>query len=414
MNLTMLTIGSTGDVKPFLILGSELHARGHQVTIATFSRFQSQVESAHLCFFQLSGDAEYLMANLMAPGKSGISYLSRLEKGIKAVAPRLLQDMCASCEHADAIICNFFGSVYYSVAEKYSIPCIQTHYFPMDPSRDFPIPVLQHQHLGGFLNQSSFMLGYLMIGAVERRYLGDWRKQNKLSKRKIQSKPDYQVSGHPIPVIYAVSPSVLPRPVDWGPHIHLSGFWFDDHPAIVSPPADLKRFLEAGDKPVYIGFGSMNAGNMQRLMAIVLRAVHASGLRAVIQLGWSGLKMTSTRQVFFADYVPHDWLFSKVCAVVHHGGAGTTAAGLLHGLPTLVIPFSGDQSFWGNRIYQLGCGPKPIQRNSITVHRLTRGLQLLTGTPAYQQAASEMSRRLQSEHGAKKAADLIEQEIAAW
>ena len=414
MKITLLTVGSTGDVRPFVLLGRELQSRGHNVTLATFSLFEQLVCREGIRFFPLSGDAEKLMASIMNPDTNGITYLPRLEKALRKVAPGLIQDMSDSCLGADAMVCNFFGSVYYSIAEKHHIPCIQTHFSPLDPNRSFPISSFRNQHLGSFVNAASYRLGYLLIGLLEHHFLTSWRKENALSSRHPRSHPDYQVWGHDVPVIYAASPLLLSRPKEWNSHIRMSGFWLEDPPHEATPPADLEAFLAKADHPIYIGFGSMNSGNMNRLMTIVLRALHASGLSAVVNNGWSGSHLKSTRKVFFTNYVPHDWLFPRVRAVVHHGGAGTVAAGLRWGRPTLVIPFAGDQPFWGNQVFLAGCGPKPLPRESLTVHRMTRALIDLVSHPDYRLKAEALSKGLAREHGVATAADMIEEEIRSW
>ena len=416
MRITMLTIGSTGDVRPYILLGLELQSRGHNVTIATFSRFREMIEKEGIHFFPLSGDAEKLMSSIMSPSSSGITYLSRLEKSIKSVAPQLIQDMADSCASAVAMICNFFGSVYYSIAEKYNIPCIQTHFFPMDPTRNQPISSVRHQHLGAVLNESTYRVGYLLISTVEKHYLTPWRKKNGVSLRHIKSLPDYRAGNHPIPVIYAVSPLIMPRPADWNSHIQMSGFWFDESPVSWSPPADLESFLSRDPvAPIYIGFGSMTGRSMSKLMAIVLHALHSSGTRAIVNLGWSGQQLRSNHAVYFTNYVSHDWLFPRVRAVVHHGGAGTTAAGLRYGRPTLIIPFAGDQSFWGNRVHSLGCGPRPIARDKLTVQNLTKALlDINNHYESYASEAGKIMNGLAQEHGVSTAADQIEAEIARW
>ncbi len=414
MNITMLSVGSTGDVRPYVLLGKELSSRGHQITIAAFSCFSSMVEQAGLRFFRLSGDAEKMMHAILAPDTNGLSFLPRLKKSMGSVAQDLIQDMSDSCADADAMVCNFFGTIYYSIAEKYRIPCIQTQYFPMDPTRDMPISVIRNQHLGAMVNEMTYKLGYLLIGALEKSVLSDWREANHVPARLIHAHPDYLVNGHLVPVIYAVSPHVLPRPADWAENIRMSGFWFDEEPGNPEPAETLVRFIEDGSRPVYIGFGSMNSGNMNRLMTVVLRALHATKLRAVIHTGWSGAHLRSNRSVFFTDFVPHDWLFPRMQAVVHHGGAGTTASGLRHGKPTLIIPFGGDQAFWGSRVFRLGCGPRPIARERITVSRLSSALLDLTSRVSYRTAADALGKKLAEEHGIRIACDMIEQEIARW
>ncbi len=416
MRITMLTIGSTGDVRPYVLLGREMAKRGHEITIATFAPFRSMVEEAKLNFFPLSGDAMELIGNVMKPGVNGTRFLNQLEKSLKKVLPTLLDDLMHAGEGAEAMCCTFFGSMYYSIAEKYRIPCIQTQYFPVDPNSQTPIASAPGLHLGKGWNKTSYRLGYLLISLLEKRYLTNWRKENGLSVRKVVTHPDYELCGHTIPVIYAISPIVMPRPKAWGEHIHMSGFWWDDEPCSYTPPEELQAFLQKGEKPIYIGFGSMVSGNMSKTYNTVIRAVRAANVRAVISLGWNSEKMhmKSDDRIFFADYVPHDWLFQQVSAVVHHGGAGTTASGLRAGKPTLVVPFGGDQPFWGSRVLSLGCGPRPIRRENLTVSRLTKALIDLTANGKYRVAAQEVSEQLRLEHGTQRAADLMEQEIAAW
>ncbi len=416
MKITMLTIGSTGDVRPYVLLGRELKARGHEITIAAFSGFEKLIAENGLNYYQLSGDVMKLMANVMKPGVNGVSFLKEFEDSIRDIAPILLNDLTHACDDADAMMCTFFGSLYYSIAEKHNIPCIQTHYFPMDPNDATPISSAPGQRLGKTWNRTSYKLGYLLIGLLEKRYLTQWRVENGLEVRKLQTKPDYRVGDRTVPVIYAVSPMVLPRPKAWNEHIHMSGFWWDDEPVTWDAPQDLKDFLENGEQPIYIGFGSMVSGDMNKTFTKVLKAVRASRVRAVINLGWGGkdMHLKSNNRVYFADYVPHDWLFPRVRAVVHHGGAGTTAAGLRYGKPTLVVPFGGDQPFWGNRVNAIGCGPKPISRDKMTVQRLTKGLIDLTTHASYRVAAEELGARLRMETGTKNAADIVEREILAW
>ncbi len=235
-----------------------------------------------------------------------------------------------------------------------------------------------------------------------------------MSPRKREAAPSYELNGHTIPVLYAMSPLIMPRPTRWGENIHMTGYWLDDAASDYVPDPALEAFLSDGEPPVYIGFGSMTSGDMGDTLRIVMEAVKQSGVRAVLSTGWGGVSVPSRKDLFVAQFVPHDWLFKRVSAVVHHGGAGTTAAGILAGKPTLIIPFGGDQPFWGNRAYTLGLGPKPIPRDKLTVPKLTKALSLLTGTKKYRVAARELGERLHLENGAVIAANIIEHELRKW
>lgn len=415
MKIHMVSIGSTGDVRPYVLLGKELQRRGHEVTVVAFANFASMAEEAGLRFRPLSGDVTDFMERIMKPGVVGAKFLRQVEKSLRDVAPVLLQDLVDAFRGAEAMICTFFGSTYYSVAEKYGIPVVQTQYFPMDPNSKIPISSAPVWRLGPAWNLVTYRLGYLLIHLLERRYLTAWRQENAVTVPRIHGGPDYTLNGHTIPVVYAVSPLVMPRPPQWGENIHMSGFWVDEEEKTFTPPPGLAEFLAAGDPPVYIGFGSMVSGNMRKTFDLVMKAVRAAGLRVILDRGWGGSGLARGVNCFvLEDFVPHDWLFPRMRAVVHHGGAGTTAAGLRAGCPTLVIPFGGDQPFWGNRVWALGCGPKPIRRENLTVPRLTRALLELVRHREYRQAAQALGAGLRREHGLTAAADLVEREVQHW
>lgn len=415
MKITMITLGSTGDVRPYMLLGRELHERGHEVTIAAFAPFQGMIEEAGMSFYPISGDVVDMMGRLLQPDAVGVRYFKEFEKGIRDIAPMLLDDLLHCAEGAEAIVCTFFGTMFYSIAEKYDIPCIQTQYFPMDPCKDMPISSAPFRKLGKWWNVLSYRIGYLLISALEHRYLSDWRKENDMAKRRVRLRPDYDVKGKQVPVIYAMSPTLVPRPEDWADNIHMSGFWWDERPVDYTPDPALAEFLRAGDEPVYIGFGSMVSGDMGELAEIIRQAVKLSGVRAVVALGWGQQEAkTKDANIFYVKSVPHDWLFPHMAGAVHHGGAGTTATSLRHALPTLVVPFGGDQPFWAERVYAAGCGPKAIPRDKLTAENLAEGLRALISNPEYTRNAACIGEALRNEHGCVNAADLIEKAVWDW
>ncbi|MDD3336850.1 MAG: glycosyltransferase, partial [Eubacteriales bacterium] len=384
MRITMICIGSTGDVRPYIVLGRELKRRGHQVTITAFSDFQQAVEKENMAFHPISGDVRAFMANIMKPGVNGVTYLKQISNSLKSILDPFLEDLVDACDQAECVIATFFGQVIRSIAEMKRVPFIQTQYFMMDRNSQTPVASAPGQHVGKAWNAASYQLAYLLISTMEKYYLGDWRKEHGLPPRKLEGTPSYETNGHTIPVLYAMSPLVVPRPTTWDANIHMTGYWLDDTLSDFTPDEKLSRFLDEGEKPIYIGFGSMVSGDMGETLHIVLEAVKRSGVRAILSTGWGNVDVPETPNVFVAGFVPHDWLFSKVSAVIHHGGAGTLAAGIVAGLPTLVIPFGGDQPFWGERVRALGIGPKPIPREKLTVRKLTNAIVLLTTEKRYQ------------------------------
>ena len=414
MRITMICIGSTGDVRPYLVLGRELKARGHEISICAFSDFESAVLREGFRFKPVNGDVKQLMANLMN-GSTGVGFLKQVRDSLIDCIDPFLEDIEAACDDAEAIVGTYFGQVFKSLAEVRHIPYIQTHYFPMDKNPETPITSAPGQRVGKVWNLASYQVGYFVINMMEKYYLSEWREKHGMTPLKLQSKPSYELNGHTIPVLYAMSPLVMPRPSTWGENIHMTGYWIDNNAyPDYQPDEALVRFLENGEKPVYIGFGSMVSGDMGETLGIVLDAVKQSGVRAVLSTGWGGVQIPEREDLCVADFVPHDWLFRHVSAVVHHGGAGTTAAGIQASCPSLIIPFGGDQPFWAARVQDLGIGPKAIPRDKLTVSRLSKALIDLTGTKKYRVAARELGERLRLENGAVIAANIIEHELRKW
>jgi UDP:flavonoid glycosyltransferase YjiC (YdhE family) len=212
------------------------------------------------------------------------------------------------------------------------------------------------------------------------------------------------------PILYGYSPQVLPPPKDWEDSIHVTGYWFLEPPAGWEPPTDFTSFLESGPPPVYVGFGSMPSRKPEETANLVLQALARTGQRGVLSSGWGGLKKGDLPEtVFMIGSLPHSWLFPRMAAVVHHGGAGTTAAGLWAGIPSVVTPFFGDQPFWGRRVYELGVGPKPIPRQRLTVDRLADSIRLAVSDTAMQKSAASLGQRIRAEDGIARAVEVVEQ-----
>ena len=222
----------------------------------------------------------------------------------------------------------------------------------------------------------------------------------------------FRRDGKPLPVLYAFSPRVVPPPPDWTPDVHVTGYWFLDRPDY-APPPELVRFLEAGPPPIYVGFGSMAGADPERTSVAVLEALERAEQRGVVATGWGGLTARAVPpHVLVTDAVPHDWLFPRVRAVVHHGGAGTTAAGLRAGKPTVICPFAVDQPFWGGRVAALDAGPKPIPAQRLTAETLADAIRLAACDPFYGQRAAEVGAAIGQEDGVGRAVEVIEAHLA--
>ena len=214
---------------------------------------------------------------------------------------------------------------------------------------------------------------------------------------------------HHYPILYGLSPSVIPKPSDWDNNINVTGYWFLDSESDWTPPSDLMEFLQGGPPPVYIGFGSMSNRNPEKTVDLCLQALAKTQQRAIMLSGWGGLhKANLPDTVFMVDSIPHSWLFPRVGAVVHHGGAGTTAAGLRAGVPSIVIPFFGDQLFWGQRVAELGVGPEPIPRKKLTVERLAKAIKKAVTDQTMRQRAANLGAKIQAEDGIARVVAVIQ------
>ncbi|MDM8518028.1 glycosyltransferase [Desulfobacterales bacterium HSG16] len=236
-----------------------------------------------------------------------------------------------------------------------------------------------------------------------------WRIQHGLSPRSPGLRmrlPD----GRPIPALYGFSRHIIPPPKDWDETATVTGYWFLNEAEHLHPPGALTDFLSSGEPPIYFGFGSIFGRDPELVTQIILEAVRRTGVRAILARGWGGLESTPLAQsesVMFIEAAPHSWLFPQVSAVVHHGGCGTTSAGLLAGKPSIICPFFGDQPFWGSHIERLGVGPSPIPQKKLTVERLCHAIDVVMNDSTMRRNAAALGKRLRKENGTSNAVEFI-------
>lgn len=204
------------------------------------------------------------------------------------------------------------------------------------------------------------------------------------------------------------SPGLIPKPEDWGPEIDISGFVFLDLASSFKPPGSLAEFLDAGEPPVYIGFGSIVVDDPEKFTNLIFEAIKKAGVRALVSKGWGGLggDEDTPENVYMLENTPHDWLFPRVSAVVHHGGAGTTAIGLKCGKPTMIVPFFGDQPFWGAMVAKAGAGAaEAIPYKHLDSDALAEGIKQCL-TPEAKEAAEGIAESIAVEgDGARNAVE---------
>ncbi|KAK1566121.1 uncharacterized protein LY79DRAFT_572661 [Colletotrichum navitas] len=418
LNVVIQVVGSRGDVQPFVALGSELKRRGHRVRLATHDVFENFVRGAGLEHYGVGGDPAALMAYMVKnPGLiPSMKSLQAGEIGKKRdMVEEMLEGFWAACIRpdavtgqpfvADAIISNPPSFAHVHCAQALGIPVHLMFTMPWTSTAAFPHPLANLKNAGGDLS----LANYISYGVVEHltwQGLGDlinkWRSRLDLEPVAMFDGP-MLAETLKIPFTYCWSPALVPKPKDWGSHIDVCGFFFRDPPQY-SPPAELAEFLAAGPPPVYIGFGSIVLNDPQRMIGIILNAVQVAGVRAIVSKGWADLVGSTSEHVYWIGDCPHEWLFQHVAAVVHHGGAGTTACGLRNGKPTTIVPFFGDQPFWGDMVANAGAGPRPIPHKQLTPENLTEAIRYCL-SPQAVSAAKGIAAQMEGEQGVQAAAD---------
>lgn len=415
MKITVFTLGSHGDIRPFVPLSLGLKRAGFEIRFASFETFRPLVEGHGLDFFPISGDPLTSMNSEVGQAwmRSGRNFIASMKNMRQTIindsVRRQFDDALRACQGADALVYSFMGAAAYHAAEKVGIPSIFALLQPFTRSREIPSIAFPELPLGGTYNWLTHLIGEQAIWQIARGPIDSWREESLELPRLHWNGPFNFIYEHKYPYLYGFSHYVVPRPSDWPAWHHISGYWFLDHDPDWTEPAELVRFLESGTKPVSIGFGSMSGPNAGKLLEIAIAAVRAVKKRAILLGGWAELAPTELPEtILMLDRVPHDWLFARVAAVVHHGGAGTTGASLRAGVPTIVVPFFADQPFWGRRVHALGVGPEPIQRRSLSVQKLAEAIEIAVEDESMRQNAAELGEQIRAENGVEDAVEFIQ------
>jgi sterol 3beta-glucosyltransferase len=427
MRITILTGGTRGDVQPYVGLGVGLQHAGYQVCVPAPECFRRLITEAGLEFVPSSAldpqevlrlpEVQALRRKVKKPITAVFAIPSILRVG-QRIGQRyfssLLEAYWRSSEDADVLLSSLwvFGL---DCAEKREILHIFAPHQPqVTPTRAFPASLvsLYGVRLNSILNRLTHYLVYLVYWPIFRVVLNKWRRQMGLSPHSASS---YWRWLQAQPTICGFSPSVLPVPTDWPSNHHVTGYWFLDEPIGWQPPADLVRFLESGPPPVCVGFSSLVEDNPRRSTRVVLEALELSGQRAVLLSGWSGLGNVSLpKTTYCLNAIPHSWLFPKTAAVVHHGGMGTTAAGLRAGVPSVILPQMFDQPFWARRVEQLGVGVRCASFSKVTATELAAALDKVTTNTALRHRAAALGERIRAEDGVGQAVAVIQDYLRQW
>ncbi|CAF0801884.1 unnamed protein product [Adineta ricciae] len=415
--IVILIVGTRGDVQPFIALAKALLACGHRVRLATHETFRKFVRENGIEFYPLAGDPADLMS-FMVKNAGIVPSVSSIVAGDIGKSRRVIGEILASTWKAciedddetgvpfvaEAIIANPPSYGHIHCAQKLQIPLHIVFTMPWSPTIQFPHPFIKVDYNRApidRINMLSYDLVEVLTWSCMRNIINEFREDTLgLPLLHTRQAVGIMMDEH-VPHTYCWSPSLVPKPSDWPTHIDVSGFFFLNLATNYKPPDDLLRFLKKDPPPIYIGFGSITGHDSARILHVVLDALEQTGYRALLS-GFDVDKNKLSDNILKIDNCPHDWLFQHVSAVCHHGGAGTTAAGLRAGKPTIIVPFFGDQFFWGNMVSKSGAGPVPAPGKTVTAKQLADSFKFVHD-PAVQEAAQKISANFQRENGCEVA-----------
>lgn len=406
MHITLFTVGSRGDIEPYVALGRGLVAAGHTVRLVTHQRYAPEIRASGMEFSPASGDPRQMMEGepgqrWLESGRNPVRTMRRLLDVSGPLFRQYLRDCEAAITGTDAVLFSVLAFPAYHLAEAAGIPAIGAYLQPMTRTRELP-SLFMKAGRSRLLNLCSHVAVEQITWQPVRRSVNRWRESLGLSP--LPWSGLHRSVYRSMPVLYGFSPAVVPPPSDWPEQIRVTGYWVREETDDWRVGDELGSFLADGPPPVYVGFGSRPERKPQALAEMVLAAVRKTGQRAVLLTGWGGLTVAdSGDDVLVVDEVPHDWLFPQMAAVVHHGGAGTTGTALQSGTPSIVVPSFADQFFWGERVDALGVGVN-LPRRKLTVESLA-GAIAATNEDNLRPRATELGERLRAENGVEHAVE---------
>ncbi|MFT2015484.1 nucleotide disphospho-sugar-binding domain-containing protein [Streptomyces sp. 796.1] len=446
MKILITAAGSYGDVVPYLAVGARLSAAGHEVALATHAPYASAAAEHGLGFHPLAADPRRTGAPASNPpgralsdtsdhgpgdapghpldpaegatprkaettdradGTDGTSTASTAGKAGKAELLRVAADFVrqlapglvdAARPGADLLLFSTSTApLGWHVAEALGAPSMGLYLQPVAPTGDFPPAVGPTRSLGRWGNRAAGRLALRVVDRIHADAVRELRRGLALPAATARAvRREREAAGWP--VLYGFSPALVPRPADWRPGQDVVGTWWPPLPADAALPARLADFLQAGPPPVFVGFGSMGGGAGERLSEVALRALRAAGVRGVVQAGWAGLAAHGD-DVLTIGEVPHALLFPRMAAVVHHAGAGTTAAAARAGVPSVPVPVLADQPFWAARLAAHGAATPPLPFADLTADRLAAAITRALTDPGLATGAGRLAAAMAAEDG---------------
>jgi sterol 3beta-glucosyltransferase len=422
MNITLLTTGTLGDVRPYLALALGLQEVGHRVTLVAPENFETYVKQFNIAYHSLVGNTQEILESeegrqWMASGNAK-EFMKALNQITHRTRYEAEQDVLSACQECDAMIVHplllFYAA---TLSEKLNKPFILATPFPFAPAtNEFPQFLIRAKSLPfGFLNKLTHRVFAKVYEKGKADDINEWR--SKLGLKPLQGSLFKKIVDQRIPILQMYSPSLVPHPKDWGDHNYITGQWkMDDkhlpEQAGADSNADLDQWLDRGQAPIYFGFGSLPVLEPQKMMDMILDITKSLNTRAIIASGWSDMTANGTSlpdSIFMIKTAHHESLFPRCSCVIHHGGAGTTHTTLESGTPSIIISTYADQPFWGERITNLNIG-RHIPFPALTKENLMQAIQELNDNSVRSRAA-EIGKRIKAEKGLHDALAWIEQRL---
>jgi sterol 3beta-glucosyltransferase len=413
MRVTILTYGSQGDVQPCLALAVALQAAGHAPLLALPGSSRAQADAMGLQAIALPGDIAKLSLGFNQAGKNPLAMMRTIQKNVEPVAIEVARAAWLACQGADLIVHTFLFTLgAHAYARQLCIPDLSVQFFPMFfASSSYPQLAFPELPLGRLYNRLTHHLSSAIFAASQRLLYP--RIQKAVPGLPPHLPWPFKASGGraATPLLLAYSPALVHPEPDWGAHVQPTGFWFLQTSPTYRPPAELVEFLAGGRQPVCVGFGSMIHPEAPGLQRLLLDGLRQAGQRAVILTGWDGWSVAErSPDRLFLQSAPHDWLFPRCSAIIHHGGAGTTAAALRSGRPNLVLPLAVDQPFWAGCIHACGASPAPLAARTLTAAQVAAAVGQALESEAIRRNAASLGAAIRSEAGLEKAIEIIDRQ----
>lgn len=415
--ITLLTNGTRGDVIPYIALGEGLQNAGYKINIAAPIGFANLIQqrrgeiTSPLQFSPYEGNPSDLLIEQgdqtpLTIGKNFIRSIQSTNHFIKQARPlykKMLQTAFEACKGSDLIMYGLptlWGS---HIAEGLKIPAVRALLQPLAPTNDFASALLPFRFSIKGINWLSHIITIQLI------YLS-WRSEIHHARRTwfgLGSAPLLDsslrhISAQPL-TLNGFSEQIVPRPQDWNEKQIITGYWRSSYGVESFASQKIEQLVARLQNPIAISFGSQNTKDISSALHLIEEALNQTNTQAILTIPSKWHDEIKSKNIFPIDYVPHDWLYKKVKVAIHHGGAGTTSASLHAGIPTITLPLAIDQFFWGERVYKIGVGPKPIPQRKLTAEKLAHAIHLALTDEAMKARAKTVSKKLSLENGIQAA-----------